>query len=176
MAVIAVIVMVLLVILSGWRRGLLAASRRPTLGSSSWGRSALGVVRVVAVVGVVVVRVVLALVVLAFVALGLVLGVGLVELVEHLLGLLHNLDQEELGGHLGVGRASAVEDLVSSLDAHGAQLDLRVDHIVLVLRGGRRARLLTLCVGRVSSMVVGVVAGVVMVVGVVGVPGSGCSV
>lgn len=172
-AVIAVIVMVLLVILSGWRRGLLAASRRATLGSSSWGRSALGVVRVVAVV---VVRVVLALVVLAFVALGLVLGVGLVELVEHLLCLLHNLDKEELGGHLGVGRASAVEDLVSSLDAHGAQLDLRVDHIVLVLRGGRRARLLTLCVGRVSSMVVGVVAGVVMVVGVVGVPGSGCSV
>jgi hypothetical protein len=26
---------------------------------------------------------------------------------------------------------------VSSLDAHGTQLDLRVDHIVLVLRGGR---------------------------------------
>ena len=173
MAVIAVIVVVLLVILDGWRRGLLASSRRPALGSSSRSRSTLGSVGVVGVVGVVVVRVVLAFVSLA---LALFLGVGLVELVEHLLSLLHNLDKEELGGHLGVGRACAVEDLVSSLDAHGAQLDLRVDHIVLVLRGGRRARLLTLCVGRVSSMVVGVVAGVVMVVGVVGVPGSGCSV
>ena len=89
-------------------------------------------VGMVGVVCVVVVRVVL-----AFVSLTLFLGVGLVELVEHLLSLLHNLDKEELGGHLGIGRACAVEDLVSSLDAHGTQLDLRVDHIVLVLRGGR---------------------------------------
>ena len=156
MAVVAVIVVVLLVLLDG--RALLAATS------------------VMGVVGVVVVRVVLAFVSLA---LALFLGVGLVELVEHLLSLLHNLDKEELGGHLGVGRACAVEDLVSSLDAHGTQLNLRVDHIVLVLRGGRRARLLTLCMGRMSSMssmVVVAVVGVVMVVGVVGVPGSGCSV
>ena len=131
-AIVAVIVVVLLVVLDGWRRGLLASSRRPALGSSRWSRSALGMVGMVGVVCVVVVRVVL-----AFVSLTLFLGVGLVELVEHLLSLLHNLDKEELGGHLGIGRACAVEDLVSSLDAHGTQLDLRVDHIVLVLRGGR---------------------------------------
>ena len=78
MAVVAVIVVVLLVVLDG--RGLLAATS------------------VMGVVGVVVVRVVL-----AFVSLTLFLGVGLVELVEHLLSLLHNLDKEELGGHLGIG-------------------------------------------------------------------------
>ena len=80
---------------------------------------------------VVLVMVGLVLVVLAVLALGL--GVRLVELVEHFLSLLHNLEKEDLGSHLGIGRAGAVEDLVRGLDTHGTQLDLSVDHVVLIL-------------------------------------------
>ena len=151
------------VVVVGRGRGLLTAGGRATLGR---GRVTMPVRVAVTVDGVVVG---LVLVVPLALALALALAVGLVELVEHLLGLLHNLEQKRLGRELGVGRARRVENLVRGLDAHEAQLDLRVDQVQLVLgaaAAAAAARLLALGVGHVG-VVPGVVPAMVAVVAVV---------
>jgi len=138
-------------------RGSVLASRRRVAVSA-----AVAVSIVVIIVPVSMLVVVLSVVLLLLLAL-------LVELVEHLLGLLHDLDQEELGSVLRLGGAGGVEDLVGGLNAKLAKRDLGLDKSELVVR--RRGFLLFsfLVLSRMGAMrVMGVVVVAMMVVPVCG--------